>query len=161
MTCDAFLQLSADSHACTPPPSSLEWRHVTMHIHASRGLYNLPWKQRHSDVLGSSSCGSGEPATVAISPSTPPSPHPFILSLPPLLLHLSQAPTSTACASPPFHIRTRAHARACDEGAAGGGWCSSEDDLQLRCSASPRTGALFVCIIIIIVSITITSACCR
>jgi hypothetical protein len=134
--------LSASAHACTAA-ASMDWSHLTIHLHASAGLYNLRWVSRGADRVGSS---SSDPATVLILP--PSSTSDSLVALPPLLLHLSHALNFTACAAPPFKILTSSHARVCishgeevQEGEEEAEQlCSSEDEVTLRCSASPTAG---------------------
>jgi len=137
--------LSVGAHACTAAAAP-SWSHVTTHLHASAGMYNLKWSWRSSDYIGSS---GSEPAVLLISPAPLHSPPPFLLSLPLLLLQLSHAFNFTDCDPHPFTILTTCRARACvDEGAdlvweEEGSGCSSSGDVQLRCSASPTAGPVY------------------
>lgn len=145
--------LSVGSHACAAA-TPMDWSHVTLRMYASAGLYNLRWFMRGSDRIGVS---SSDPAAVSISQPAALTPK-FLLSIPLLLLHLSHAPNFTSCSASPLSMFTSARARVCisesddwqgeEKGEVGWQFCtkvSDEQEVVLRCSASPTAGA-FDCV---------------
>ena len=140
--------LSVGSHACAAA-TPMDWSHVTLRMHASAGLYNLRWFMRGSDRIGVS---SSDPAAVSISQPAASAPK-FLFSIPLLLLHLSHAPNFASCSASPLSIFTSARARVCisesddwqgeEKGEVGWQFCtkvSDEQEVVLRCSASPTAG---------------------